>query len=87
MVALAKQQSQKFLIETHSDYLVDRIRIDIMEKKHDLRPEDVAFLYFERQGGGVQIHRLLLNEQGDIVNAPPGYRKFILQEERRFLGI
>jgi hypothetical protein len=87
MVALAKTQNKRFLIETHSDYLVDRIRMDIREKKHGLRPEDVAFLYFEREAGEVRIHHLNLDDQGDIVNAPPGYRKFILQEERRFLGI
>ncbi len=87
LAVLAKREKKRFLIETHSDYLVDRIRMDIRDKKHGLKPEDVAFLYFERVAGEVRIHRLNLDEQGDIVDAPPGYRKFILQEERRFLGI
>ncbi|MFY9821872.1 MAG: AAA family ATPase [Thermoanaerobaculia bacterium] len=82
---LAKHKTQ-LLVETHSDYLVDRIRIDVRDKR-SLRPEDVALLYFEREEGEVRIHRLDLDEHGDIVNAPPSYRKFILQEERRFLGI
>ena len=83
---LAKRQDKRFVIETHSDYLVDRIRMDVRDKKNGLRPEDVSLLYFERRNGEAQIHRLELDEHGNIVNAPPGYRSFFLEEERRFLG-
>jgi hypothetical protein len=82
---LAKQQNKRFVIETHSDYLVDRVRMDIRDKK-GLTPADVALLYFERKNGEATIHRLELDEQGNILNAPPGYRSFFLEEERRFLG-
>jgi predicted ATPase len=82
---LAKEQSKRFVIETHSDYLVDRIRMDLRDKK-GITPEDVALLYFERKNGEVTIHRLELDDQGNILNAPPGYRSFFLEEERRFLG-
>lgn len=85
LAVLAKQQNKRFVIETHSDYLVDRIRMDIRDKK-GITPEDVALLYFERKNGEATIHRLELDEQGNIVNAPPGYRSFFLEEERRFLG-
>lgn len=82
---LAKQQNKRFVIETHSDYLVDRIRMDIRDKK-GITPDDVALLYFERTNGEATIHRLELDDQGNILNAPPGYRSFFLEEERRFLG-
>ncbi len=87
MALLAKQQQKQFLIETHSDYFVDRIRMDIRDGKNGLQPEDVSLLYFERAKGTVKIHRLLLDKHGNIENAPAGYRKFILEEERRLLGI
>jgi predicted ATPase len=32
--ALAKQQQKRFIIETHSDYMIDRIRMDIRDGKH-----------------------------------------------------
>jgi hypothetical protein len=83
---LARDQEKRFLIETHSDYLVDRIRMDVRDRRNGLRPEDVSLLYFERQAGNVQIHQLVLDEFGNIKNAPPGYRSFFLEEERRFLG-
>lgn len=60
--------------------------MDIRDKKGGLKPEDVSLLYFERRNGEAQIHRLELDDQGNIVNAPPGYRSFFLEEERRFLG-
>jgi hypothetical protein len=58
----------------------------VRDKKHGLRPEDVALLYFERKAGAVQVHRLLLDELGNITNPPPGYRDFFLDEEMRLLG-
>ncbi len=86
LALLAKQQNKQFLIETHSDHMVDRIRMDVRDGKHGLRPEDVSLLYFERQGGESHIHPLTLDASGNIENAPPGYRSFFLEEERRFLG-
>ena len=82
---LAKEQKKRFVIETHSDYLVDRIRMDIRDKR-GITPEDVSLLYFERRNGEAHIHELSLDDQGNILDPPPGYRSFFLEEERRFLG-
>jgi hypothetical protein len=82
---IAKQQKKRFVIETHSDHLVDRIRMDIRDKK-GLKPEDVSLLYFERKNGQANIHRLTLDEQGNLLDPPAGYRNFFLEEELRFLG-
>jgi hypothetical protein len=82
---LAKQQKKRFVIETHSDHLVDRIRMDLRDGK-GLKPEDVSLLYFERNNGEAQIHRLHLDDQGNILDPPESYRSFFLAEERRFLG-
>lgn len=86
LAALAKTQDKRFIIETHSDYLIDRIRMDIRDKKQ-IRSDDVAILYFERSKSGVTIHELELDDFGNIKNAPPSYRQFFLDEERRLLGI
>jgi hypothetical protein len=45
-VRLAKEERKQFVIETHSDYLVDRIRIDIAEGL--ISHLDVSVLFFER---------------------------------------
>lgn len=85
LAALAKHDDKRFVIETHSDYLVDRIRMDVRDGKH-LSPEDVALLYFERKNGHVEIKHLELDRLGNIINAPVGYRQFFLEEEMRLLG-
>jgi predicted ATPase len=85
LAILAKNNQKQFLIETHSDYLLDRIRMDIREKVH-LRPEDVSLLYFERTDAAVTIHPLEIDSQGNIVDAPLHYRRFFLEEERRMFG-
>ena len=86
LAILGKEQHKRFVIETHSDYLIDRIRMDVRDRK-GLRPSDVAILYFEKIKGEVQIHHLEIDSEGNIVNTPPNYREFFLQEERRlFFG-
>jgi hypothetical protein len=75
----------RFVIETHSDYLVDRVRMEMRRGK--LRPEDVSFLYFEQQKHGAMIYNLDLDKTGGIANPPVGYRRFFLKEERDLLGV
>ena len=43
---------RQIIVETHSDYIMDRVRMDVRDKKTDLKPEDVSILYFERDGLG-----------------------------------
>ncbi len=82
--ALAKTDQKRFVIETHSDHLVDRVRLEVRNKR--LSPDDVALLYFERLNGHVEIRHLELDEAGNIINAPASYRQFFLTEEMRLLG-
>ena len=79
-------QRRRFLIETHSDYLVDRIRMEVRRGTH-LSAEDVSILYFERSEQGATIHNLELDRHGSIKNPPPGFRQFFLDEERELLEI
>jgi hypothetical protein len=83
----AKQADGKrrLVIETHSDYLVDRVRMEVRNKV--LNPGDVALLYFERQANGAVVHTLELDRDGSITNPPSGYRQFFLKEELSLLGV
>ena len=79
-----KAQKNRFLIETHSDHVVDRVRIAV--RLGELKAEDVSILYFEPKRNSVQIHNLSLDKQGNLQDAPPGYRDFFLRETDRLLG-
>ena len=78
---------RQLVIETHSDHLVDRVRMDVRDKIGKLRPDDVSILFFEREDLDVRIHSLRLDAEGNIVGAPSGYRRFFMEESRRSLKL
>ena len=78
------KRGNRFLIETHSDYIIDRIRISV--RKGLLKPDDVSILYFEPKGAAVTIHGLTLDEYGNLQDVPAGYRDFFVKETDRLLG-
>ena len=78
---------RQIIVETHSDHLIDRVRMDVRDRTTSLKPEDVSLLYFERTGLDVCIHSLRFDKLGNVLNAPPGYRQFFLKEVNRSLGL
>ena len=83
----ASEKKHQLVVETHSDYLMDRVRMLIRHRKTRLKPEDVSILFFEREGLGVRIHSLRLDDQGSVQDAPEGYRKFFMEEFDRLFGV
>lgn len=82
-VRLAKEDKKQFIIETHSDYLLDRIRIDVAGGL--IAHSDVSVLFFDRPHLQTRVHVLGLDVQGNFENAPPSFRSFFLNEELRLL--
>ena len=74
---------RQLIIETHSDYILDRIRLDVRDRRTKLKPEDVAILYFERGGLDVRIHPIRFDEDGNVRDTPPNYRRFFIDEVNR----
>ncbi len=84
-VQLAASERNGLIVETHSDYLLDRIRIDVRDEK--IKFNDVIILYFEQNGNDVSIFPIEIDALGNLMDVPEGYRSFFLQEQRRFLGV
>jgi predicted ATPase len=84
--SLVKAHKKQFLIETHSDFLIDRVRIDVRDKKN-ITCDDVVILYFEKGKNGVRIYPIFLDDRANLLDVPDTYRQFFLDEERRFLGV
>ena len=75
-----------FVIETHSQHLIDRFRICRM--KGILKPEELSIVYFEPDGrDAVRMHSMAVDSQANLVNAPPGYGSFFVTETERLLGL
>jgi len=77
----------QLVVETHSDYLLDRVRMDVRDGKSKLKPEDVSILFFERGDLDVHIHSLRMDSNGNILDAPKRYREFFLKETRRSMKL
>ena len=77
----------QLVVETHSDHLIDRVRMDVRDGRTKLTPDDVSILFFERGDLDVRIHSLRLDGEGNVLNVPPGYRRFFMNESRRSLRL
>lgn len=80
-------KGRQLLIETHSDYILDRIRMDVRDDRSSLTPDDVSVLFFQRTGDDVRINSLRFDPEGNVQGSPQGYRDFFMQETRRSLGL
>ena len=79
------EPDRQLIIETHSDHLLDRVRMDVRDGTTRLKPDDVSILFFERNDLDVRIHSIRLDEEGNVLGAPEGYRRFFLEETTRSL--
>jgi energy-coupling factor transporter ATP-binding protein EcfA2 len=62
---------RQFIIETHSEHLLLRIRRRIAEGK--LKPEQVAILFVEKSGAESKVRKVELNTEGRFTDWPEGF--------------
>lgn len=83
---LSKQRpSALFMLETHSDYIIDRVRMEVAEGRLDHR--HVTIIFLDKLEHEVEATNIYLSEKGEIVNAPVNFRQFFLEEHSRLLGM
>ena len=80
-----QESGNRFVIETHSDFITDRMRLLVRDGVVD--KNDISIIYFEPNGPSVNLHSLELDEDGNLFNCPPSYRQFFLNEVNRLIGI
>ncbi len=85
LITLYKDVSLSYIIETHSDAMINRARIEIM--KGNLSPQDVSLIYCEPSENGVKVHNIEFDDQANMLSVPQGFRNFFLKESNRLLGM
>ena len=80
-------RERQIVVETHSDHLLDRVRMDVRDGVSALKPEEVSILFFERKELDVHIHSLGIDGEGNVLNAPNSYRRFFMEETAKSLGL
>ena len=78
-------QKKNFVLETHSDFIVDRVRNGISTNL--ISKEDVSILFFKRSRLENKIIEIELDDLGDPINPPEDYRSFFLDEQMKMLGL
>ncbi len=66
-----KSTRKQYIIETHSEYLLNRIRLLLVTGKLEL--EDVRVLYFENDGVKTMVHDVEFTKKGAVRGAPQGF--------------
>lgn len=79
-----QQRSAPIIVETHSDHMIDRVRLLI--RKRQVRKEDVQILFFSPKKTDVDIITIKLDDSGSIIDPPEDYRKFFLDEQLEFFS-
>jgi predicted ATPase len=82
---LAVERKHTFLIETHSDFLIDRYRLEMSTAKE--APQSQV-LFFSRAEAGNQIIPINITQSGHYpADQPAQFRDFFVREEMRLLSL
>jgi len=78
------KEKRKFIIETHSEHFILRLRSLI--KKGDISPEDVAIYFTEKIGNENKVFRIIIDKNGEFPNNdwPKGFFEEAMAESLRF---
>jgi len=64
---------RQLIVETHSEYLISRLRLRVAEDDTDRVQRTVGLLFAERTTGATQYRRVAMNEFGGIDNWPQDF--------------
>ncbi|MBZ5644556.1 MAG: AAA family ATPase [Acidobacteriia bacterium] len=81
---LVASEKKHLVIETHSDYLLDRVRLEVAQGT--LPADKVQILFFEKLGIETVVHQIRLDKHGNVEGAPGSYRRFFLEEEENLFS-
>jgi AAA domain, putative AbiEii toxin, Type IV TA system/AAA ATPase domain len=82
---MATVERKHFLIETHSDFAIDRFRMNY--RKPGSRRPDSQILFFERRDKHNVVTPLAISAGGELpADQPASYREFFINEELNILG-
>ena len=74
-----------FMLETHSDYIIDRVRMEVAAGRLDHK--NVTIVFFDKKRHEVQPKNIYLSDKGDVIDPPENFRTFFLEEQQRLLGL
>jgi hypothetical protein len=84
---MAHEERKKFYIETHSDFTIDRFRLNLREGISEPNISSQV-LFFSRNKKGNNVHSIKIQKDGSFSNnQPQEFREFFLNESLNMLGL
>lgn len=81
------EDKKRFIIETHSDFVIDRFRLLIRTSKDKEIHKKINILFFESDENGNKVHTISIDKNGNYPDTQPQkFRDFFLQEGLTLLG-
>lgn len=82
---LATEDDKYFIIETHSDYLIDRFRLEISNSTASV---DSSVLFFSRDENGNKVEEIPIDSNGKYpLDQPAAFRDFFMHEQLSLLSL
>ena len=88
LVEIMTRSDHRFVIETHSDHVIDWFRI-LAREEGGLASSDLAIIYFEPLPGDVpatKLHQISFDRDANMRGQPRSYREFFSDATARLLG-
>ena len=88
LVRIVAESNHTFIVETHSDHVIDWLRIMVTEG--NLAASDVGIVYLERRAddpSATRLYQLRLDGSGNLSGQPQNYRQFFSEETARLMGL
>ena len=83
--SVATKNKNRVIVETHSDYLINRFRYSVNKSRAKINAQ---VIYFQRTESGIQATVMPIGSKGQFVNeVPQSYMDFFFEEELKMLEI
>jgi predicted ATPase len=85
---MAKERGHCFLIETHSDFLIDRFRLSLYKSDASKKPTSQIIFFEKTKSGDNKLTTIPISQDGLLPNEVPAeYKEFFYKEEFEMLEI
>lgn len=82
---VASSYKNRVIVETHSDYLINRFRYSVNKNRGKINSQ---VIYFQRNESGIKTIVMQIDNKGQFVGQiPQGYMDFFFEEELKMLEI
>lgn len=85
---IAQKRGHTFYIETHSDFLIDRFRLQLNKSRSAKKPTTQIIFFKKNNSNGNTLHPIPIGSNGTFPEEMPSdYKDFFYKEEFGLLGI